>query len=399
MNTRNLLFALSLTVVGLSAQRSDAAVLGYSAGYLGSYEQTSDAAPAGTPYFVYSALIGTDTDGDATAGTLTQPDANVINMFYSPPRYLVHYSGYYNSVAGIMADYPAGNLQFQVSAGNIAPASGSLFVNDEDFPNEIPYLNNGSWSALQLAPANTDAPVTWPAFTHSGLMPDLSSQFILYDMTANGSTFSDYGPNPLTTGTTIPGAEMKSGHQYFYSLYYYCQKSNSNQGFGGAASNSSYAIRSEGFFKVKALPGTISGKITLGDSVRGAGEQIEVQIMSTTGVQETQTITLGLDGYYAFNTTLTGNRTIKFRGRTWLRKAVDNGNLDTGEDYFNVTLQNGDVDGSGEVDAADIDAVIALFGTVSGDPNYDLDADVDGSSEVDAADIDIVIANFGGVDD
>ncbi len=51
----------------------------------------------------------------------------------------------------------------------------------------------------------------------------------------------------------------------------------------------------------------------------------------------------------------------------------------------------GDVDGSGEVDAADIDLVIAQFGaTTPGIPE-----DVDGSGEVDAADIDIVIANFG----
>ncbi len=51
----------------------------------------------------------------------------------------------------------------------------------------------------------------------------------------------------------------------------------------------------------------------------------------------------------------------------------------------------GDVDGSQEVDAADIDNVIAQFGsTTPGIPE-----DVDGSGEVDAADIDIVIANFG----
>ncbi|MBL8060664.1 MAG: hypothetical protein JNK63_08135 [Chthonomonas sp.] len=49
----------------------------------------------------------------------------------------------------------------------------------------------------------------------------------------------------------------------------------------------------------------------------------------------------------------------------------------------------GDVDNSGEVDAADIDYVISQFG--SADPA----ADCDGSGEVDAADIDIVIANFG----
>jgi hypothetical protein len=63
---------------------------------------------------------------------------------------------------------------------------------------------------------------------------------------------------------------------------------------------------------------------------------------------------------------------------------------------FNLsfTCQNGDVDNSGEVDAADIDAVIGNFGGV-GDS---VQEDCDGSGEVDAADIDLVIANFGGVD-
>ncbi len=63
-----------------------------------------------------------------------------------------------------------------------------------------------------------------------------------------------------------------------------------------------------------------------------------------------------------------------------------------------VTMQNGDVDASGEIDAADIDVVIADFGsTYPGGPTPN--ADVDVSGETDAADIDVVIANFGGTDD
>jgi len=57
---------------------------------------------------------------------------------------------------------------------------------------------------------------------------------------------------------------------------------------------------------------------------------------------------------------------------------------------INVTLISGDVDGSGEIDAADIDLVISQFGST--DPTV---CDVDGSGEVDAADIDLVISNFG----
>ena len=59
-----------------------------------------------------------------------------------------------------------------------------------------------------------------------------------------------------------------------------------------------------------------------------------------------------------------------------------------------VAMQNGDVDDSTEVDAVDIDLVIADFGSTSSNAT-----DVDVSGEVDAVDIDIVIANFGGVND
>lgn len=62
-----------------------------------------------------------------------------------------------------------------------------------------------------------------------------------------------------------------------------------------------------------------------------------------------------------------------------------------------IALTNGDVDASGEVDAVDIDEVIAAFGQIfPGGANPF--ADVDCSGEVDAVDIDIVIANFGAVD-
>ncbi len=92
--------------------------------------------------------------------------------------------------------------------------------------------------------------------------------------------------------------------------------------------------------------------------------------------------------------TATGAATIEWDGSSFLLRK-SNVNL-TGSNIAlgSVNLQNGDVDNSGEVDAADIDAVIAVFGSTANAPT---DADVSG--EVDAADIDLVIANFGGVND
>lgn len=90
---------------------------------------------------------------------------------------------------------------------------------------------------------------------------------------------------------------------------------------------------------------------------------------------------------------LNGPSTITFDGSSFLRKTqnfVLNGAVTS---FGTAVLANGDVDISGEVDAADIDQVIAAFGNT--DSNI---TDVDVSGEVDAADIDIVISNFGAVD-
>ncbi len=91
--------------------------------------------------------------------------------------------------------------------------------------------------------------------------------------------------------------------------------------------------------------------------------------------------------------TVTGASQLVLDGSSFLKRVI-NINL-TGSNLAigSATMQNGDVDNSGEVDAADIDAVIADFGDTTNNPS-----DVDVSGEVDAADIDIVIANFGGVD-
>ena len=95
---------------------------------------------------------------------------------------------------------------------------------------------------------------------------------------------------------------------------------------------------------------------------------------------------------------LSGSATLSFNGSSFLKR---NRSLTlSGADQSGVStvLFNGDVDKSGEVDAADIDEVIASFGqSFPGSGNAD--ADVDVSGEVDAADIDIVISNFGRMDD
>ena len=91
---------------------------------------------------------------------------------------------------------------------------------------------------------------------------------------------------------------------------------------------------------------------------------------------------------------VTGAATISWDGSSFLKRNTLVSLTGSSQSVGTVNVQNGDVDGTGEVDAADIDSVIAAFGQMN-----DQNEDVDVSGEVDAADTDIVIANFGGMDD
>ena len=101
------------------------------------------------------------------------------------------------------------------------------------------------------------------------------------------------------------------------------------------------------------------------------------------------------DGRFAFSPVTRGTVDLKVRGDSWLYKKIPNVELSDDVTILErVQLTNGDVDASGEVDAADIDRVILHFGDLGVSTE-----DVDGTLEVDAADIDLVIANFGALDE
>lgn len=142
-------------------------------------------------------------------------------------------------------------------------------------------------------------------------------------------------------------------------------------------------------------PERISGRIAL-NGLNGTihGSALTVEVWDGASLVETLTPTLGAGSTFAINPNETsGNRTLVFQTRAGLRKAVNVTLQPTPVSGMVVNMANGDVDLSGEVDAADIDLVIAAFGGSSPMP------DVDGTGEVDAADIDVVIANFGAVGD
>lgn len=149
----------------------------------------------------------------------------------------------------------------------------------------------------------------------------------------------------------------------------------------------------------QTLPAIISGRITFLDWVnpnRSLPLTVTVRNSTTQAIVASFNTTTDTDGDYSVNTTALTfgqNYTLQIDSSVWLRKSVEV--LAAPAITHDFSVINGDADGSGEVDAADIDRVIAHFGSTGVPPT---DGDLDGSGEVDAADIDIAISNFGGTD-
>jgi hypothetical protein len=147
-----------------------------------------------------------------------------------------------------------------------------------------------------------------------------------------------------------------------------------------------------------------TGNINLSDYIGNyAAHSIQMALLSGTTTIHSATVPLSSSGAYSFgvpSTVPAGTYTLTANGSPFLKRSqtvIHPGGSVPIMAHF--VLTNGDCDDSGEVDAADIDLVIAAFGESQGGPGYSLSVDVDGSEEVDAADIDVVIANFGASDE
>jgi hypothetical protein len=108
------------------------------------------------------------------------------------------------------------------------------------------------------------------------------------------------------------------------------------------------------------------------------------------------------DGSHAYSYLLPvvpeGTYDIAFRANHWLRKVVPNVTL-TSVAMVDVDLPNADIDGDNEVTLFDFGALVASFGSVSGDSNWSFNADLDGDLEVTLFDFGILVRNFGLIGD
>ncbi len=146
---------------------------------------------------------------------------------------------------------------------------------------------------------------------------------------------------------------------------------------------------------------SVSGNVVLKD-FDGDVTQVPVTVELRQGGNVVRTAILSLDanGNYTIPAVLPGTYDIAFKASHWLRVVVSGvtveGSNVTG---VNVALTNGDIDGDNEVTLLDFGALVAAFGAMPGDANWNASADLDGDMEVTLLDFGILVQNFGAVGD
>lgn len=142
----------------------------------------------------------------------------------------------------------------------------------------------------------------------------------------------------------------------------------------------------------------VSGTLTLGDWVGTFGPAgVPVEIRMNSNPSAVTTLQVGLSPNGSFRIPVpTGAGRISVNYGSWLRETVEFDTTSADQSGLVMTLRNGDVDGSGEVDLTDIDTIIGNYLLSSNDPGYaaNRNSDLNRDGEVDLTDIDIAIGKY-----
>lgn len=139
----------------------------------------------------------------------------------------------------------------------------------------------------------------------------------------------------------------------------------------------------------------LSGQLNLQNVAGSAeGHPIRIEFWQGSTLAHTVTSTVAQGGYRVI-VPFTGSYRVKIAGAPFLRSSGPIVNLANGVvRNVNLSLRNGDADGSGEVDLTDIDLIVGSYLSTPSSPGWIASHDLDFSGEVDLSDVDIAIANY-----
>ncbi|GIV15527.1 MAG: hypothetical protein KatS3mg022_0962 [Armatimonadota bacterium] len=146
---------------------------------------------------------------------------------------------------------------------------------------------------------------------------------------------------------------------------------------------------------------SISGNVELRDFDGDITQvPVTVELRQDGNVVRTATVNLDSSGNYTIPAVLPGTYDLAFKASHWLRTVVTGVTVEDADvTDVNVSLTNGDIDGDNEVTLFDFGNLVAAFGSMPGDSNWNPDADLDGDLEVTLFDFGVLVRNFGAIGD
>ncbi len=142
----------------------------------------------------------------------------------------------------------------------------------------------------------------------------------------------------------------------------------------------------------------VQGYLLFNDFAGSLPALIDWEIRMGSDVQ-TRTLLLDADGGFVVPGVPVGQFALSVKPLSYLRRTVE---VDTGGGSvlgLSLALTNGDVDGDNEVTLFDFGSLVAAFGSVPGNENWDARADLDGDGEVTLFDFGVLVRNFGEIGD
>lgn len=208
-----------------------------------------------------------------------------------------------------------------------------------------------------------------------------------------------------STGTTRLTYTGSSNRFNFYNLAYDLTYTVVGRAAGfqpGQVSNIEVPAFGEVYIRLLLNAGQdgLLGRLVLQDyGGNPVGIQTLVQIRSrdTGQVIRQELVTLGESGAFIIPNVPSGTYAVWNKARHWLSKLTDGITLPNLLPIAFLSGPNGDIDNDNEVTLFDFGELVAAFGSMPGDPNWNPNADLDGDMEVTLFDFGILVQNFGDI--